>query len=548
VALLVGVACGAPTHPSELGSEYVPTPDAGSDAGPLVLPPVVAPSDDPTTCAEAAMLRSYVGCDYWPTVVANPVWSIFDYAVVVANAGTAPAAITVTGPGGTNVAQTVQPNALAKIYLPWIASLKGQDCDVCGVPPPLTASVYVPGGAYHLVSSVPVTVYQFNALEYDAMGGPPNKDWSSCPGLQTCNDGTDPPGPLGCFSFTNDSSLLLPSTAMTGHYRVTGYPGQSATTQQGTTVDLMGGYFAVTGTVDGTNITVQLSSTGQVVSGGGIPDTAGGGEITLSLNAGDVVEFAGALGDTVDLSGSLVAADQPVQVIAGAPCMEIPEGQLACDHLEQSVFPAETLGKQYFVTAPTGPDQNPVQRVVRLYGNVDGTVLTYAPSMPAGCPSTLDAGQVGDCGLVTGDFEVTGTNEFAVGSFMLGGTLVDVNRILGDPSESLMASVEQYRTKYVFLAPTDYEENFVDVVTPLGANVVLDGVALQTDSAQIIADGYGVVRVSLNGVNVGAGGAHVITSSDPIGVQVLGYGSFTSYQYPAGLNLKQIAPPPPNPP
>src|SRR4051812_6262104 len=29
---------------------------------------------DPKTCAEAAMYKTYVGCDFWPTVVANEVW------------------------------------------------------------------------------------------------------------------------------------------------------------------------------------------------------------------------------------------------------------------------------------------------------------------------------------------------------------------------------------------------------------------------------------------------------------------------------------------
>ncbi len=357
---------------------------------------------------------------------------------------------------------------------------------------------------------------------------------------------------------------------MTGHYRVTGYPGQtSPTDMQGGTVPVMGGYFAITGTVDGTNVKVLLSATARVLANGlpagvvaeggvsegggpdgGAADISGGREIALTLDAGDVVEIAGDLGADVDLSGSLVAADQPVQVIAGTPCTEIPTDTFACDHLEQSVFPAETLGKRYFVTAPTGPNRNAVGRVVRLYGNVDGTVLTYAPSVPPGCPLTLDAGQVGDCGVVTGDFEVTGTSEFAVGSFMLGGSVVDlVNQDRkGDPSESLMASVEQYRTKYVFLAPSDYDESFVDIVTPLGATLVLDGLALQTRALHQIADGYGVVRLPLTGVNPNGHGAHVLSASAPVGAQVLGYGAYTSYQYPAGLNLKQIAPPPPDPP
>jgi hypothetical protein len=556
VALAIFAACGGSGQPATLGDN----PEGGSfpaammdaaagdataadEVGTLVLPPPVAQGDDPTTCADAAATRSYVGCDYWPTVVANSVWSIFDYAVVVANAGTNPATVTVTGPMATNQTQTVAPNSLAKFYLPWVPELKGGDSDVCGAAVPLTASVMAKAGAYHLVSSVPVTVYQFNALEYAGMGGPQGKDWRACPGLKTCNDMQSPNygTSSGCFSFTNDSSLLIPSTAMTGHYRVAGFPGQTARDPRGilAAIDTMGSYFAVTATANGTNVTVQLSSTGSVVAGGNIPATAAGGTIKLVMDAGDVAELAGALGDTEDLSGSLVVADQPVQVIAGAPCDQNPEAAPACDHLEQSVFPAETLGQQYFVSVPTGPYGTPIGHVVRLYGNADGTALTYKPAAPAGCPTSLTAGQVADCGVVRTDFEVTGTHEFAVGSFMLGGSIVDPRGGLGDPSQSFMAAVEQYRTKYVFLAPGDYLQNFADIVAPQGASVVLDGTSVSTSGAAT-ADGYTVIH----GVNLGARGAHVLSASAPIGLQVLGYGSFTSYQYPGGLNLKTIAPPP----
>jgi hypothetical protein len=37
----------------------------------------------------------------------------------------------------------------------------------------------------------------------------------------------------------------------------------------------------------------------------------------------------------------------------------------------------------------------------------------------------------------------------------------------------------------------------------------------------------------------------VLVSDKPVGLQVMGYGSYTSYQYPGGLNLGLIAPPPP---
>ena len=76
-------------------------------------------------------------------------------------------------------------------------------------------------------------------------------------------------------------------------------------------------------------------------------------------------------------------------------------------------------------------------------------------------------------------------------------------------------------------------------MAPAGTTVVLDNKLLNT-IGRPIGDGFVVVH----GVDLGSSGAHVLTASAPIGLQVMGYGSFTSYQYPGGLNLKIIAPAP----
>jgi hypothetical protein len=512
------------------------------------VPPDGGGSSDPQSCDQAAMLHSYIGCDYWPTVVANQVWSIFDYAVVVANAGNDPANITVTGPSNTNQTATVAPGQLTTLYLPWVPDLKGPDQDECAGGTSMTASVMAPASAYHLVSSVPVTVYQFNAIEYVGQGGPPGKDWSSCPGNQVCqNSGnTD-----GCYTFTNDASLLLPSSAMTPNYRITGHGGWWA--------GAVGGYAAITATQNNTRVTVTVSSTGTVLAGNGIARTAAGGTLTLQMNAGDVAELFGGGTDDSDLSGSLVQASAPVQVITGMQCTDVPDTSPACDHIEESNFPVETLGKDYVVAQPAAPNGQPVGQMVRIYGNVDGTKLTYTPSTPAGCPTTINAGQVVDCGggnaaemqspnPTSQDFEVTGTQPFAVGVFTQGASVVDPNtqppNQQGDPDQSLIAAVEQYRTKYVFLAPTDYQENYVVVVAPMGATVTLDG-ATVSGPTPVGSNGFGALRVKLG---PGQSGAHVLTATQPVGLQVMGYGAYTSYQYPGGLNLKTIAPPPPPPP
>jgi hypothetical protein len=503
------------------------------------------PTSDPISCDAAAESKSYVGCDYWPTITPNPVWSIFDYAVVVANTGDAAATVTITGPLGTNETTSVPAGELRKIYLPWVPELKGGDCDSCGMPPKLGASSIVPGGAYHLVSSVPVIVYQFNALEYKGQGGAPGKDWSACPGSSVkCGKQL-----IGCYSFSNDASLLLPSTAMTNHYRVMGYKGASAAPFPGAP-GVVGPVLSITTTAPETRVTVQLAPGAKVLAskdGETIAESAGGQTLTFSLaGAGDVVQLVTDRGEAYDFSGSLVASSKPVQVIASVPCVDIPSDKQACDHIEETVLPAETLGRRYVVTPPTGPKGAPVAHAVRLYGNKDGTRLTFQPVKPAGCPDALDAGQVADCGIVkeTEAFEVTGDKEFGVATFLLGAAYYDRSGAdrRGDPDQSQFAAVEQFRTKYVFLAPDDYPVRFADVVGPVDANVKMDGAPVDAPWTMIGQGPFGVQRIDLT--KTGRDGAHTLTADKPVGVQVIGFGDNTSFQVPAGLDLKLISTPP----
>jgi hypothetical protein len=283
-----------------------------------------------------------------------------------------------------------------------------------------------------------------------------------------------------------------------------------------------------------------------VIAGGTIAATGLGGLLTFYLDAGVVAEIVSTSGVAHDLSGSQVAADKPVQVLAGISCINIPQGAGTCDHVEESVLPAETLGKHYLVTQPTGPKGTAVGHNVRVFGNVDGTRLT---GLPGSCPGggAINAGQVIDCGIVTQDFEVTGDHEFSVASFMQGSSVVDPpgnQTAKGDPSESQMIAVEQFRSKYIFLAPADYDVNFVDVAAPQGTQLTLDGQGAAANFTPVGSNGLAVARIKLG---PGQQGAHIIQGDKPFGIQVVGYGIATSYQYPGGLDLHAIAPPPPPP-
>jgi hypothetical protein len=192
---------------------------------------------------------------------------------------------------------------------------------------------------------------------------------------------------------------------------------------------------------------------------------------------------------------------------------------------------------------PTNARGKPIGHVVRIFGNVNNTTLTYPAGTPANAPSIISAGEVHDLGTVKKNFYVLGDHEFGVTSYMLGSSLSDPGHMLdsnGDPAQSNIQAVEQYRTKYIFLAPNDYNVSYADIVAPSVAKVVLDGKQV-TKSPTSISSGFGILRVKLG---PGKGGAHVLESDKPVGLQVMGFGFATSYYYPGGLNLILIAPPP----
>ena len=87
---------------------------------------------DLSTCEGAQAAKSYIGCDYWPTVTYNVVWSIFDYALVVSNTGRTAATVKVTRSAFEHQV-SVHPNELQTIYLPWVPELKCPE-NICGVP------------------------------------------------------------------------------------------------------------------------------------------------------------------------------------------------------------------------------------------------------------------------------------------------------------------------------------------------------------------------------------------------------------------------------
>ena len=168
---------------------------------------------NPKTCDEAAMNKSYIGCDYWPTVTANVVWSIFDFAVVVSTRATCrrrdrhrSAQHQPNEHGAAGPARDALPAVGARAQ----GRRRRQDRRVtdslervdAARPRAPTTSSRAPGDRLSV-----------QRARVRAQG---RADGQGLVEVPRRRQGTDPP----CFSYSNDASLLLPSTAMTGNYRV----------------------------------------------------------------------------------------------------------------------------------------------------------------------------------------------------------------------------------------------------------------------------------------------------------------------------------------
>jgi len=482
-----------------------------------------APDGCKGACSPVALGDSYLGCEYWPTVTMNAVLdSAFSFAVALGSTSAEPTVVSIEGPD-FSFGTELSPYEVKTLNLPWVASLKGPsfmltaDGQLNSVPPTENTT----GKAYRIRTDHPVAAYQFNPLEYQNTDPP-----ASCPSVQFG----------GCFSFSNDASLLLPTNALTQSYFVVGHR----------TV-FVGDFLVITATRDATEVTLHGGSHARSLPGAGI-EISPNETVTFAMNRGDVMQlFSKGTSTLQSWAGSTVSATGKVQVLTGSPCATIPNSLIACDHLEEIVLPSETLGREYAVTVPKTPSGLPGtphdgRHLVRIHGVHDGTALTFLPASISS-DTKIDRGDTIEIANVEEDFVVTGSAAFAITHYMIGqgdpSKPADGGAGAGDPSQSISIPVEQFRKDYTFVAPQSYDVSFVNVVAAAGTAVEVDGTVL-TGAAftPIGASGKAVARHKLS-----KSPYHRATSNEPFGIVVYGYGQYTSYMYPGGLDLKKIEDP-----
>lgn len=500
-------------------------------------------------CAAAEAAGSYIGCEYWAVPTRNTqldflgqddagICQPFSFAIVISNPQGVEASVTVDVAGGATHEVRVPPSGVKTIELPCDPRLKGsfEEPDL---------SLLTDGVAAHRVrSNVPVTVYQFNPLEFEA----------------ELPDGTR------AFSHTNDASLLLPVHAMTGNYRVMAQPTllhEVTLVQEGETIEgpelLHGAGFVALVGVEDTPTVVKITSSAHTQPGADdqLPALTPGQEVTVTLERGQVLQLLSAppescegseqdsergrrvryckVGADYDLTGTRIEAEGKLSVISGHDCVFLPYNRWACDHVEETMLPLEAWGQDVAVSvSETVACQPTLPNLVRVLSATDGNRVGFTPKLIE--PVVLDAGEHLDL-EITEDVQVTGTDALLVGQFLLGqdynGYGSAGSRAKGDPSMSLAIPLEQWRKDYAFLTPESFTDNYVNLIAHQGQVVTLDG-ALVQGFTTIEGTQTAVARVPVKG------GIHRARSPGAFGLVLYGYATYTSYMLPGGTDLNLI--------
>ncbi len=491
---------------------------------------------DPSTgtcaslCDMARAYRSNIGCEYWAvdldnwygTDALNPDASGEQFALVVTNPNDMNVTVTThinnAAPGAAMDLSIVDERSVAPMELVQI-DLPQREVDGSVLNQNDGTGTALTSRAFRVTSSAPIVAYQFNPVYQ---------------------------------MHTNDASILLPTHALDDRYWVMGWPGIGyAAGAPLNPASTNYGFLTIVGTEDATEVQVTLSA--DISPGGPVTSwTPMGSTVVAYLNRFDVFNIeahcspsTGALdcmlnGNT-DFTGSEVRSSAPVAVFAGVECANVGptscDDGCCCDHLEDQIVPASSLGERF--VAPHSPYRGGAEvDFWRVLADRDGTVVTT--SLPSPWSSfSLDAGDFMQIETAS-SFTIVSSDPVIVGQYLVSQGCTSAHT--GDPSFTSFPPVEQYRQDYTFLVPATFDGDNVMIARSEGTSVRLDDLLVPAEftgceehtAGLIDATSWSVIHCPVTD------GPHHVTADAPVGIGVYGYGPAGSYAYPGGTNLERI--------
>jgi hypothetical protein len=506
-------------------------------------------------CSAAALSKGSIGCDFYapdpPFYLNNAAGSYYSgacYAVFVANTWTRPAQISVTRAG-----QTFDLTQFGRIPSGILPNITYDPVPATGVPPNQVAVLFLshtPVDPHPL--SVPLTCPVTPAYLHDAAVSGPGRGAAFHVVSDTPITAYDILPYGGASSVLPSASLLFPTTAWgTNYYAVAPHADGGGQL-----------WMMLVGSADDTQVTLLPQ---QTLPGGSLGDAPAGQPTTVTVNAGEIVQWIGA-----DPSSTVLQATQPIGVFTGSTYLKVATATSPYgggeDATHQQIPHIQALGHEYVAQGiPSRLASGAAESIpYRFIGVVDDTVLTYEPSAPPGAPPTLGPGTVVE--LQTDQLFVVRAQDdkhpFGVTHYMPGAMVASAQGcdpataatkgpcFLGDEDWVNLLPPRQYLQRYVFFTdPTYATTNLVvtRVKSAKGfAEVTVDCLAAPVSGWHDVGTSgdFQVAYVDLvrSAVALGqcGGSRHEAKSAGPFGLTVWGTDWFASYGYPAGGNVGPI--------
>lgn len=313
---------------------------------------------------------------------------------------------------------------------------------------------------------------------------------------------------------TTDAYLALPLDAIGTEYYVMSYTRDVSFTT-------LNSQLTIVATEDNTSVTITPTVTSSGFTAG-VPGN-------VVLNAGQTFQLR-SNATNADYTGSYVVADKPISVFGGNDCTNISGNLRACDHLVQQMVPIAAWGRS-FVTAPLATRlAGDVFRVLASENNtevnINGVVV-----------ANLNAGQFYETILGSNTYSrITSNNPILLGQYSRSS---EADGVTSDPFFSLVPPDEQFLSSYVVSAGTpNIPINFLNITSPTSNtdNVLVNGLSVDASAWTVIpGTTFSGARISI------PNGIHTVSSIQPIGLLVYGFGSFDSYGYLGGQAFAAIA-------
>ena len=300
--------------------------------------------------------------------------------------------------------------------------------------------------------------------------------------------------------------------------------------------------FAIVGTVANTTVTITPSTTANLA----------GSVWTNSfiLNQGNTYQINSSNIEG-DVTGTWITSDKPIAVFAGADLAFVPgQSTQAGNPLNQEQLPVEQWGTNVVAMSFAGRTNGDTYRVLAAYSNtvitVTGVVVTVMGwEWPVTVTKTNEtvtvtnqAGQSFDI-IVDGPVQFQSTKPIQVAQFANGAAFDHPDTREGDPCEILLPPTGRYLATSIVATPPnddmtgDFDENFLNLMVPQSAtnSTWVDGTLVSvTNYIAIGTSGYYGAQITITN-----SGAHSVTSSQPVGVEVYGWGYADAYGYFSGV-------------